>query len=190
MTAINEDKKTPFAVALANNNTHVLDVLCKQIKLSENPELIHEFSGKIFDDRFKNVLIKLLEKETSAELTADKINVLDKEGFTPFLAFMQSFINQRDELYIAIGRELNYQEYLHKSQTDLYQINNINLFKTKTATDQDYLNHQRTASNLFHIDAVKKQEMQFRFFHTLVVQPFVNFMKIAVEKGADPHATV
>ena len=79
---------------------------------------------------------------------------------------------------------------MHKSRTELYQINNINLFKSKTNSDQEYLTYQRTASNLFHVDAVKKQEMWFKFFHTLVVQPFVNFMKIAVEKGADPHATV
>ena len=40
------------------------------------------------------------------------------------------------------------------------------------------------------MDPTKERELVYRFFYTLIIQPFVNFLKAIVDKGADPHATV
>ena len=65
LKALNENKETAFAIALENNHISILDILCDKVKLSEDPELLHIFKDKIFDDRYKDVLLKLLTKETT-----------------------------------------------------------------------------------------------------------------------------
>ena len=66
------------------------------------------------------------------------MNTLDSEGFTPFLAFVRAFVDNRDDLTNRVNEELAYQEYLHKDRTENYQIENINLFKSRAAHDLAY----------------------------------------------------
>ena len=54
---------------------------------------MHRFSNKIFDDRYKALLIELLEAEN--ELNTETMDILDKQGFTPFLHYVKSFIDER-----------------------------------------------------------------------------------------------
>lgn len=95
---MNEDGKTAFAMALAADNIIILETLCEKVKLSESPKLLHEFRSKIFDDRYKSVLLMLIKRESSHELTTEKLDTLDAEGFTPFLSYVQAFIDLRDHL--------------------------------------------------------------------------------------------
>lgn len=120
------------------NNTKILDILAESIKLSESPSLLFAFSQKIYDDRYKSILIKLIKRENSQILTEDKMNTLDSEGFTPFLTYIKSFVENRDSLMQKVGVELSYQEYLHKERTENYVIRNIDLFKSRAAKDQAY----------------------------------------------------
>ena len=120
------------------NNTKILDILAESIKLSESPSLLFAFSQKIYDDRYKSILIKLIKRENSQILTEDKMNTLDSEGFTPFLTYIKSFVENRDSLMHKVGVELSYQEYLHKERTENYVIRNIDLFKSRAAKDQAY----------------------------------------------------
>ena len=66
------------------------------------------------------------------------MNTLDSEGFTPFLAFVRSFVDNRDDLTRRVNYELAYQEYLHKERTENYHIENIDLFKSRADRDQAY----------------------------------------------------
>ena len=50
---------------------------------------MHRFAKKIFDDRYKSLLIELLEAEQN--LSPTTMNTLDKDGFTPFLNYIKSF---------------------------------------------------------------------------------------------------
>jgi hypothetical protein len=94
--------------------------------------------------------------------------VLNAEGFTPFLAYVKSFIVKRDELMAAIGRELNYQEYLHKERVANYIITNLSLFKSRADRDKAYVEHQRVAAVKWYLPAEQKRELHVRYFHTLV----------------------
>ena len=151
LNAQNSDKKTAFALALESDNNVILDTLADQIKLSDDPNLLHQFKDKIFDDRNRLVLIKLLEKEKSQNTDSYKriavMNILNSDGFTPMLAYIRSFVDIRDTLMSLVSRELNYQEFLHGQQTDLYSIRNIDLFRSRSDKDQAYQQHLRTASN-------------------------------------------
>lgn len=177
-------------MALEADNTVILETLCEKIKLSESPQLLHEFKSKIFDDRYKSVLLTLIKRESSHELTTEKLDTLDAEGFTPFLAYVTAFIDQRTSLMTAIGNELNYQEYLHKDRVANYNITNLDIFKSRHAKDKAYGEFQRTASSKFFLDATKKLELHKKFFHTLIAQPFVNFLVELIEQGVNPHARV
>ena len=66
------------------------------------------------------------------------MNTLNKEGFTPFLAYIRRFCEESDDLAVHIDRELSYQIFLHKERTDLYVINNIDLFSPKSTKDEAY----------------------------------------------------
>jgi hypothetical protein len=57
---------------------------------------MHRFSKKIFDDRYKSLLIELLEAEK--DLSPTTMNTLDKDGFTPFLNYIKSFNIERQTL--------------------------------------------------------------------------------------------
>lgn len=35
-----------------------------------------------------------------------------------------------------------------------------------------------------------RQDLQFKFFYTLVIQEFVKFLQILIDNGANPHAKV
>lgn len=63
LNALNSDKKTAFSIALESNNVSILDILSDSIKLSESPSLFFVFKQKIFDDRYKTLLIKLIKRE-------------------------------------------------------------------------------------------------------------------------------
>ena len=63
LNALNSDKKTAFSIALESDNVHILDILSDSIKLSESPSLFFIFKHKIFDDRYKTLLIKLIKRE-------------------------------------------------------------------------------------------------------------------------------
>ena len=74
-------------------------------------------------------------------LPPEVMNTLNKEGFTPFLAYVRRFCEMREDMEYKIDRELAYQMYLHKERTDLYVINNIDLFSPKSTKDQAYQRH-------------------------------------------------
>ena len=79
-----------------------------QISLKDDPVLLHDFKLKIFDARYKGVLIKLIKKLQGEEGATEVMNTLDPDGFTPFLAYIRAFIDQRADLMARIGGELNY----------------------------------------------------------------------------------
>ena len=70
LNLMNDEKETPFSIALSDDNIKILDILAEKIKLSENPKLLHEFKTKIYDDRYKTVLQKLLNKEDLTALSS------------------------------------------------------------------------------------------------------------------------
>ena len=155
-------------MALKAKHVGLLEMLSGDIKISECPKLLHAFKSHIFDDRFKNVLIKLIKKEDMSALAPEVMNTLNKEGFTPFLAYVRTFCDMKDELLDHIDRELAYQIYLHKERTDLYVVNNIDLFSSRATKDLAYQQHNHVNRHVQYIDAHQRDDLKKRFFHTLI----------------------
>jgi len=89
LTAKTESGMTPFEVSLDCNNIDVLQKFSISVKLNESPQILHKFKTKIFDERFRSILIQLLEQE--ADLKPVSMNNLDAEGFSPFLQYVHNF---------------------------------------------------------------------------------------------------
>jgi ankyrin repeat protein len=90
LAALNEQKQTPFMLALEEDCADLLGSLSDRVKLSDQPRILHIFSRKLFDDRYRSILLSLLDKEVTMDSSV--INVLDENGFTPFLAFIDCYI--------------------------------------------------------------------------------------------------
>ena len=50
LNALNNDKKSPFILAMKNDNIKVLKKLSANIRISESPQLLFEFESKVFED--------------------------------------------------------------------------------------------------------------------------------------------
>jgi hypothetical protein len=78
-----EAGQTPFEVALECDHIDVLNKFSKAVRLCESPQILHKFKTKIFDERFRTILVQLIEQEPN--LTAATMNHLDDIGMNPFL---------------------------------------------------------------------------------------------------------
>lgn len=83
LTAKTDNGMTPFEVALECDNIDVLQKFSSSVKLNECPQILHKFKTKIFDERFRAILVQLLSQESN--LTTETMNTLDADGFSPFL---------------------------------------------------------------------------------------------------------
>jgi hypothetical protein len=93
LSALNNDKESPFTLAMKRDDINVLEKVSSKVLISENPKLLFEFTSKVCDDRYKNFLIKILDREPN--LDASKFNVLNSNGFTPYLAYIKDFVNKK-----------------------------------------------------------------------------------------------
>ena len=105
LNALNNNKKTPFTVALATDNINVLERLSENVRISKSPELLFSFQTKIFDDRYKNFLISILNKES--DLDPQYLNIFDSKGFTPFLAYVKQFIDMQIEFKLKLSHAMH-----------------------------------------------------------------------------------
>jgi hypothetical protein len=97
LSALNNKKESPFTLAMAADDIKVLEKVSSKVRISENPNLLFEFTSKVCDDRYKSFLIKILDREPN--LDASKLNVLDKNGFTPFLAYIKDLVDKKSSRF-------------------------------------------------------------------------------------------
>ena len=88
LTLKDTDGNTPFALCLANDNAPLLELLQDKVSINKEPELLFAFSKKIFNVSYQKILLKLLRNEKP---TKETLNVLNSEGLTPFLRYIQEF---------------------------------------------------------------------------------------------------
>lgn len=81
-------KRTPFALCLEQDNIELLNKLMASVSLNNDPGLLHTMASKILNKKYQEILHHLIQNDLPSEQT---INVLDEEGFTPFLAYIKGF---------------------------------------------------------------------------------------------------
>lgn len=63
----NDSEKTPFEIALELGNINVLEKFSSKVSLNKAPQILHVFADRIFDQRFSEILVNLLNQESALE---------------------------------------------------------------------------------------------------------------------------
>jgi len=74
------------------DNIKILKKFTESVKLIEDPLILHKFSNKLFDERFRDILLELINQEQN--LSHETINSLDNDGFSPFLSYVKSYVDK------------------------------------------------------------------------------------------------
>ena len=188
LSAKTESGKTPFEVALECDNVIVLELLSEKVSLNLTPKILHNFKSKIFDERFRELLVKLLNKEA---LKSESINCLDSNGFTPFLQFVGQFVEgEKKGTFANLVRPIiEWNVFKHKTAYAKYSVTNRLCYDhTPIDDDQNYRNNRYADQQ--GIPETKMQELIKNAVRNLFTTPFIDFLKFFVGKGADPHAKV
>lgn len=98
LSAENKNERTPFSIALDGSRIKILEMLSDSVKISEDVQLLHDFKNKIFDERYLNILHKLLKRDEGRMSAAD-FNTLDDTGFSVFLAYIRSWTQNYTHIY-------------------------------------------------------------------------------------------
>jgi hypothetical protein len=62
-------------------------MLSESVYISKDPLLIFAFEKKIFDARYRDVLVSIIDREANS-LPKETLNVPNATGFSAFLAFI------------------------------------------------------------------------------------------------------
>lgn len=177
---------------MKQNEISVLHKFVDNVKLSESPQLFHNFTNHIFDHRYSSLLVQLIKKENYSSEVA---NVLNKDGFTPFLAYIRHFAEQVDLFENAIKNELQYAEWKKKQHFGNHVIQNIHIFDVTCNSNSDTAYNEWRIQNAVggttsYFNEFELKDMTAKNLARLVTKPFIELLTLMVEAGADPLAKV
>jgi hypothetical protein len=111
------------------------------------------------------------------------MNSLDAQGLTPFLAYVQSFTKNYDQILVNISNKVNQQSFIHGTNRQMYQLTNADVFD-KYADQTNYYTYNQSFTQ------EEKMQLAREFFDQIIVKPYINILKFLISKGADVHAQV
>ena len=82
-----KDGSTPFGIALKMRKFEFVKLFIKTASFKKEPKLMFEFCSDISAPQIKDFFKEILLQDLPSK---EQINVLDREGFTPFLWMIQS----------------------------------------------------------------------------------------------------
>jgi maltose-binding protein MalE len=85
------------------NNAPLAYIFMENVSLNKQPELLFSFKEKIFNINFQKILERLIKNDPPSKET---LNILDEDGFTPFLAYIKSFTTMHDQMLVAIQKKV------------------------------------------------------------------------------------
>ena len=77
------------------SNISLLEKLLDNISLNKDPNILHSFKDKILNVKYQQILMRLFQNDPPSRET---LNVLNDKGLTPFLAYIEFFTVQHDQL--------------------------------------------------------------------------------------------
>jgi hypothetical protein len=122
-------------------------------------------------------------------------NVLDKDGFTPFLAYLKHFTERIDMLDQCVKQELQYAEWRQKQNFQTHQVMNVHLFDhtCNSSSDQQYqawkVQNAMPGGTNYFVEFEMKEKAS-KTLAQIVINPFIDLLRLMVQHGADPRAKV
>lgn len=105
--AVSKNGQTPFGICLKLKKFKLIDLFIQTASFNKDPQLLFEFCGEIFDPKLQDVFRRVATQE---KVKQETMNVLDKEGFTPFLRMIQSIVNFQKNMFIEIDNFRRHQK--------------------------------------------------------------------------------
>jgi ankyrin repeat protein len=90
LTMKDDQERTPFALCLEKENIDLLSKLIENVSLNKQSEILHAFTSQILNIKYQEILLELLKNDKP---TKETMNVLDNQGLSPFLAYIDRFVN-------------------------------------------------------------------------------------------------
>lgn len=184
LSALNEKGQTPFEVALDCDNIDVLSKFTKVVSVNKSPKILHKFASKIFDERFRDILITILTQEV--DLKNETMNLMDDDGFSPMLLFIKQYVkNLSDSTFKnLIHRCLQWNAVRYQKQFNRYQVTNTILYSPELEDEHD------RAMNVFNLSEQEIADQVKSYTKKLFTDPFIELLEFLVSKGCDAHAEV
>ena len=104
LTIKDSQKRTPFTICLENDNAPLLEYLQDKVSFNKEPELLFAFQSKIFNEAYQKILTQIIKNDPP---TKETLNTLDDNGYTPLLAYIQSYSNNFNQHYNQIMTRIN-----------------------------------------------------------------------------------
>lgn len=161
-----KDEKSPFSLAFEGGLNELLSKFWDKIDLNKDPSLFFSFS---YVSVFREISHKLLY-DCMKEVAVDEesINFVNDQGFTPFLWYIHQALLSKDQVINAIQ--------------DLIQSK-----KDEGLTNKSILDH---AESKQHFGIMNPSPKATSIFKEKIVEPFINFLQMLIQKGANIHAYV
>ena len=115
--AVSKNGQTPFGICLKLKKFKLIDLFIQTASFNKDPQLLFEFCGEIFDPKLQDVFRRVATQE---KVKQETMNVLDKEGFTPFLRMIQSIVNFQKNMFIEID---NFRRHQKLQESDFIKQN-------------------------------------------------------------------
>jgi len=141
----------------------LLEFLKDKVSLNREPELLFAFKDKIFNADYQKILTQLVQNDPP---TRETFQTLDDQGLNPFLAYVDSFVRNHDQLLVSISNKINQQSFVHGNNRRAYQLTNADLFD-KFADQSNYYNYNPSFSN------EEKTALAKEFLDSIVIKPFI-----------------
>ena len=115
-------------MCLENDNIDLLEKLIDDVSLNRDPMLLHSLSTRILNVKYQGILRTLLNNDDPSAATMD---VLDDNGLTPFLAYIEYFCSRYPSLRGDMMQLVNAEAQKHGTKFDKYKLDNQSLFEKK-----------------------------------------------------------
>lgn len=108
------------------NNIDVLSKFTKKVSLNKSPQILHKFATKIFDERYRDILITILTQEV--DLKNETMNLMDDDGFSPMLLFIKQYVQNLSDSTFKNLIHKSLKRNFQRVQSKRYQVTNASLF--------------------------------------------------------------
>ena len=107
INVVDKEGKTLFDRCLDSRNYELLELFTDVVSFSVQPSLLFSFAGLIYKPELKRTFDYLMKN--SAGIDEAAMNVLDADGFTPFLRYLQYFVEHSVQWHQSLTDYIQFQ---------------------------------------------------------------------------------
>eukprot|EP01022_Parablepharisma_sp_SALTPOND_P016946 TRINITY_DN259_c0_g2_i2.p1 TRINITY_DN259_c0_g2~~TRINITY_DN259_c0_g2_i2.p1 ORF type:complete len:1345 (+),score=203.61 TRINITY_DN259_c0_g2_i2:2443-6477(+) len=190
---VDANGRSLFEACLLNGNYDLLETFIESATFAGNSRLLFAFSEAIYSPVVKAAFDMVMKK---APPTAADINMMDDQGFTPFLKFLKDFLSTASNNYKTIYSyvEFELKRLKYQGETDFSKEKfNIHYENYMEYNQNSNGNPENGLIQSYFITQSDKQfaaQLAQTEFKTTFISVILSVLKQFLDLGADPKAKV